>query len=67
MYVDVQNILGFENQSNPDYTFKRTDDNSEFQTTDGLDIQQDGSNAIPVILSNKEVSITPNLGVIIEF
>ena len=67
IYVDVQNILGFKNQSNPDYTFKRTEDNSGFQTTDGEAIQPDGSNAIPVILTNEEVSITPNLGIIIEF
>ena len=67
LYIDVQNILGFKNQGNPDYTFMRTADNSGFQTTDGQDIREDGSNAIPVILSNKEVSITPNLGIIIEF
>lgn len=67
IYLDVQNILAFKNQGYPDYTFKRTDDNSGFQTTDGQEIRQDGSNAIPVIVSDKEVSITPNLGVIIEF
>ena len=67
VYMDVQNVLGFKNQGNPDYTFKRTADNSAFQTTDGKDILQDGSNAIPVILPNKERSITPTLGLIIEF
>ena len=67
IYIDVQNILGFKNQSNPDYTFKRTADNSGFQTTDGKDIMQDGSNAIPIILPNKGLSIVPTLGLIIEF
>lgn len=67
VYMDIQNVLGFKNQGNPDYTFKRTADNSAFQTTDGKDILQDGSNAIPVILPNKERSITPTLGLIIEF
>lgn len=67
IYLDVQNALGFKNQSNPDYTFKRTADNSCFQTTDGKDILQDGSNAIPLILQNKELTITPTLGLIFEF
>ena len=67
IYLDVQNVIGFKNQSNPDYTFKRTADNKGFQTTDGKDIQQDGSNAIPLILPNKDVSIVPTLGLIIEF
>ena len=67
IYLDVQNVLGFKTQSNPDYTFKRTADNKDFQTTDNNAIQQDGSNAIPVILSNKEFSIVPTLGLIFEF
>ena len=67
IYLDVQNVLGFKTQSNPDYTFKRTADNKDFQTTDNNAIQQDGSNAIPVILSNKEASIVPTIGFIFEF
>jgi hypothetical protein len=67
LYLDVQNILGFKNQGYPDYTFKRTADNSAFETTDGQAVRPDGSNAIPVILSDTEVSITPELGVIFEF
>lgn len=67
IYLDVQNALGFTNQSNPDYTFKRTDDNSGFQTTDGKEIKKDGSNGIPLILQNKDFIITPTLGLIFEF
>jgi outer membrane receptor for ferrienterochelin and colicin len=66
-YIDVQNILGFENQSMPVYTFKRKADNSGFETTDGKVLKQDGSNGIPVILNNKDVTVVPTLGVMIEF
>lgn len=67
IYLDVQNALGFKNQTPSDYAFKRTDDNQGFLTTDGQPIKQDGSNAIPIIIENKDVSITPALGIIIEF
>jgi outer membrane receptor for ferrienterochelin and colicin len=67
IYLDIQNVLGFKSQGNPDYTFKRTADNSGFLTTDGNAIMQDGSNAVPLILENKDVSIIPTLGLIFEF
>ncbi len=67
IFLDVQNALGFKNQTNPDYTFKRTADNTAFQTTDGNEIMQDGSNAVPLILENKDLTITPALGLIFEF
>ncbi len=67
VYLDVQNVVGFSNQSNPDYTFQRTSDNSAFLTTDGNEVMRDGSNAIPLILENKEASIIPTLGLIFEF
>ena len=66
-YLDVQNALGFTNQTNPDFTFQRTSDNSGFKTTDGKEIKQDGSNAVPLILQNNELTITPTLGLIFEF
>lgn len=66
-FIDIQNVLGFENESMPNYTFKRKADNSGFETTDGLAIKQDGSNAIPVILDNKDVTVVPTIGVMIEF
>jgi hypothetical protein len=67
IYIDVQNALGFKNESNPDYTFKRTTDNSKFLTTDGKDVMQDGSNAVPLVLPNNDLTITPTLGLIFEF
>lgn len=66
-FIDIQNILGFKNESMPNYTFKRNADNTGFETTDGLAIKQDGSNAIPVILENKDVTVVPTIGIMIEF
>lgn len=66
-YLDMQNVLMHRNESNPYYTFKRNEDNTEFITTDNQPIKQDGSNGIPVILKNKTGRLIPNLGVIIEF
>lgn len=67
VYLDVQNLLSQKNESNPKYTFERNADNTGFQTTDGLPVKPDGSNAIPVILSNKSGRPIPSLGVIFEF
>lgn len=66
-YVDIQNLLGFENQSPDYYTFQRKPDDSGFETTDGQPLKPDGSNAIPVILPNSSALVTPTLGVIFEF
>lgn len=66
-YLDMQNVLMHKNESNPSYTFKRNEDNTEFLTTDGLPLQQDGNNGIPLILKNKTGRLIPSLGVIFEF
>ena len=66
-FIDIQNLLGFENQSPDYYTFQRNEDNTGFQTTDGQPLQPDGSNAIPVILPNSTALVTPTLGIIFEF
>lgn len=66
-YIDVQNVTLIKQQSAPTYTFKRNADNSGFETTDGKAIQQDGSNGIPVILDNNDLSVTPTIGFIVEF
>ncbi len=66
-YIDIQNLLGFENQSPDYYTFQRKPDDSGFETTDGQPLKPDGSNAIPVILPNSSALVTPTLGVIFEF
>jgi outer membrane receptor for ferrienterochelin and colicin len=67
LYVDIQNILKTQNDGLPRYTFKRTDDNSAFVTTDGQPIKADGSNGIPTILDNRSGNLIPSFGVIFEF
>lgn len=67
VFLDVQNWYVAANPGLPQYTFKRNTDNTDFETTDGLPIQQNGSNAIPVILPNDEASVLPTIGFIIEF
>ncbi len=67
VFIDVTNLFAFNQQSPPNYTFKRNADNTGFETTDGKAIQQDGSNAIPVILPNNSKLSTPSIGLIFEF
>lgn len=67
LFVDFQNILLYKTPSIPRFTFERTADNSGFKTTDGLPIQPDGSNAIPVILEQNSATVVPSIGFIFEF
>jgi hypothetical protein len=67
LYLDITNVLAVKNASFPNYTFARTPDNSAFATTDGQSVRMDGSNAIPLILSNNDATILPTIGFIIEF
>lgn len=67
VYLDIQNLLVQKNESNPNFTFKRNEQNTDFVTTDGLPVAMDGNNAIPVILYNKKGHPLPSLGVIFEF
>ena len=67
LFLDVQNIYGSKAAGIPQYTFKRNDTNTDFVTTDGQPIRQDGSNAVPMILPNIEGTILPTIGFIIEF
>lgn len=67
LFLDVQNAFLFLQESAPYYTFKRNDDNTGFATTDGKAVKLDGSNAIPLILENKSLSVTPTIGFIFEF
>jgi outer membrane receptor for ferrienterochelin and colicin len=66
-YLDLQNVLLNKQQSPPSYTFKRNEDNSGFETTDGLPLDVNGSNAIPVLIENVSATVTPTIGVIFEF
>lgn len=66
-YIDLQNVLFSKQQAAPIYTFKRTEDNAGFATTDGLPLKSDGSNAIPILLQDDSSLITPTIGIILEF
>ncbi len=66
-FIDISNFLRTKTPSNPQYTFRRNDDNTAFLTTDGQPIRIDGSNAIPVILNNMDAQFTPSIGFILEF
>ncbi len=67
LFLDVTNWYVAKNPAVPSYTFKRTADNSAFATTDGQPIKINGSNGIPVKLSNDDAQVTPTLGFIVEF
>ncbi|MBX9781843.1 MAG: TonB-dependent receptor [Chitinophagaceae bacterium] len=67
LFLDVTNWYGAKNAASPSYTFKRNAANTAFLTTNGLALKQDGSNAIPLLLKNEDVSITPTIGLIVEF
>jgi hypothetical protein len=67
VFIDIQNLLMAKQQFPPYYTFKRTADNSGFETTDGQPLRTDGSNGIPVILENYSQTVTPTFGFVFQF
>ncbi|OSZ77561.1 TonB-dependent receptor [Chitinophagaceae bacterium IBVUCB2] len=67
LFLDVTNWYVAKNPAIPEYTFKRNATNTAFETTDGLAIKADGSNAIPTRVKNDDPFVTPTIGVIIEF
>lgn len=67
VFVEVQNFLGAAAAGIPQYTFRRNDNNTAFLSTDNQPVKQDGSNAIPVLLDNRDGNILPTLGLILEF
>ncbi len=67
LFLDVTNWYVAKNPAIPEYTFKRNAANTAFETTDGLSIKADGSNAIPTRVKNDDPFVTPTIGVIIEF
>ncbi len=66
-YIDIQNFYASKSTGSPQYTFKRKDDNSGFQSNNGKPVQLNGSNAIPYFLENAEGTFIPTVGFIIEF
>ncbi len=67
LFIDIQNALLIASESFPSYTFQRTADNTNWQSTDGKAVQTNGTNAIPVILNNASNTVIPTFGLIIEF
>ena len=67
LFLDVTNWYIAKSTAVPSYTFKRTDDNTAFVTTDSLPLKANGSNAIPILLKNDEPSVQPTIGFIVEF
>lgn len=57
----------FDNALSSVFEFKRNDDNTAFLTTNGAVVQQNGSNAIPLLLKNDNSNFRPTFGFIIEF
>ncbi len=67
LFLDITNFYSANNTGPDDYTFKRNDDNTAFVTTNGAAIQQNGSNAIPLLLKNDNSNFRPTFGFIVEF
>lgn len=67
VFFDITNAFVQSNPAYPNYTFQRNADNSGFATTNGGPLLPDGSNAIPVILSNNDAVPVPTIGFIVEF
>ncbi len=66
-FIDITNWYLAKSPAPDTYTFKRNTNNTAFITTDGLAIQQNGSNAIPYLLKNADANVTPTIGFIVEF
>lgn len=67
LFADLQNALLFKTPSLPKYTFERNADNNDFLTTDGKPISLDGTNAVPLILNDRNTTAVPTIGFIFEF
>ncbi len=67
LFLDMQNAFAYKTPSLPKYTFERNAANTDFQTSDGLPVQLDGSNAIPIILKDRSATIVPAIGFIFDF
>jgi hypothetical protein len=67
LFLDVTNWYVAKNPAIPEYTFKRNAANTDFETSDGLPLKADGSNAIPTRVKNDDPFVTPTIGFIIEF
>ncbi len=67
LFLDITNLYASAQPSVPNFTFKRTEDNSGFETTDGAPIKADGSNGKPILLDDNSGTVIPSIGFIMEF
>jgi len=67
LFLDVSNWWGAKSVSYPQYSFERNLTTQNFNTSDGLAIKPDGSNAIPIILKNEDPVVLPTIGFMIAF
>ena len=67
LFLDVTNWYLAKSPAPPFYAFRRNADNTGFQTTDGLPVQANGSNAVPFYLNNSDAVFAPTFGFIVEF
>jgi outer membrane receptor for ferrienterochelin and colicin len=66
-FIDIQNLFLTVNPAFPQYTFERNEDSTGFRTVDNLALRPDGGNAVPLILRNEDATVTPALGLVVEF
>ncbi|MEY3186523.1 MAG: hypothetical protein RL675_347 [Bacteroidota bacterium] len=67
LFLDITNFYASKSAGIPNYTFKRTEDNAAFVSTNRQPVSIDGSNAIPVLLNNIDGTLLPTIGFIVEF
>ncbi len=67
VFLDIVNAFVQPTPAFPNYTFERNESNTGWATTDGQSVKADGSNAIPLILTNNDAIIIPTIGFIIEW
>ncbi len=65
-FLDITNWYAAKSVAPPFYVFSANDDGT-FKTTNGAALNADGSNAIPKLLDNNRVFVTPTFGFIWEF
>ncbi len=67
LFLDITNVYASKAAGIPQFTFQRTADNTAFATSDGAPLKADGSNAIPILLENRDGRLLPTIGLIVEF
>ncbi len=67
LFLDISNVYASKAAGIPQFTFQRTADNTAFATSDGSPLRADGSNAIPILLENRDGRLLPTIGLIVEF